>query len=161
MISFVIGDARFVYRVAAVCIQDDHVLIHCFNGDERMWALPGGRVELLEPSADALRREMREEIGVEVTVERLLWVVENFFRWEDGRHAHELGLYYLMTLPPDCPLLNTSRSFERVDEGLLMHFRWLPLAALEGFPLQPEFLRAHLCRLPLQVEHIVNVDERK
>jgi ADP-ribose pyrophosphatase YjhB (NUDIX family) len=159
MITFVIGDTRFVYRVAGVCLHDGHVLIHCFNGDERMWALPGGRVELLEPSVETLRREMREEIGVEVTIGRLLWVVENFFRWEDGRHAHELGLYYLMTLPPSCPLLDTSRTFERVEEGLLMHFRWLPLSEVEGLPLQPGFLRTRLRRLPEHVEHIVNLDE--
>jgi ADP-ribose pyrophosphatase YjhB (NUDIX family) len=159
MISFVVGDARFVYRVAGVCIHDDHVLIHCFNGDESMWALPGGRVELLEASQGTLRREMREELGLEVTVERLLWVVENFFRWEDGRHAHELGLYYLMALPSDCPLLDTSRTFERVDEGLLIHFRWLPLAELDSVPLQPAFLRTRLRHLPPHVEHIVNMDE--
>jgi ADP-ribose pyrophosphatase YjhB (NUDIX family) len=159
MISFVVGDTRFVYRVAGVCMHDDHVLTHCFNGDESMWALPGGRVELLEPSAEALEREMREELRVSVTVGRLLWVVENFFRWEDGRHAHELGLYYLFSLPEGCPLLNTARTFERSEEGLLMHFRWLPLAALADVPLQPAFLRTGLHHLPAHVEHIVNVDE--
>ncbi len=34
----------------------------------------------------------------------------------------------------------------------------LLLAALDGFPLQPAFLRAHLRRLPSHLEHIVNVD---
>ncbi len=158
MIAFVVGDTRFVYRVAGVCLYEDHVLIHCFNGDETMWALPGGRVEMLEPSAEALEREMREELGVEASVGRLLWVVENFFRWEDGRHAHELGLYYLLALPEGCPLLDTTRSLERAEEGLLMQFRWQPLDALADVPLQPAFLRAALRHLPPHVEHIVNID---
>ncbi len=51
-----------------------------------------------ETSAETLQREMVEELGVAVEVGRLLWVVENFFDFEK-RHWHELGFYYLMTVP--------------------------------------------------------------
>ncbi|PWK14352.1 NUDIX domain-containing protein [Tumebacillus permanentifrigoris] len=38
--------------------------------------LPGGRVDILEPSNVTIVREFAEELGVEVQVDRLLWVVE-------------------------------------------------------------------------------------
>jgi 8-oxo-dGTP pyrophosphatase MutT (NUDIX family) len=38
------------------------------------WDLPGGMAEANEPLADTVRRELREELGLEVTVGRLLCV---------------------------------------------------------------------------------------
>lgn len=37
------------------------------------WEFPGGKVERGETDADALVRECREELGVELTVRELLW----------------------------------------------------------------------------------------
>lgn len=78
MITFTEGSRRFNYRVAGVFVEDGHVLVHRAEPDA-FWTLPGGRGEFLEESAETLRREMLEEIGASVRVERLLWVVENSF----------------------------------------------------------------------------------
>ena len=40
------------------------------------WSLPGGKVDFLERVADAVVREIREEIGVAIALERPLGVVE-------------------------------------------------------------------------------------
>jgi ADP-ribose pyrophosphatase YjhB (NUDIX family) len=55
--------------------------------------LPGGRVEALETTSDALRREMKEEIGQTIEVGRLLWVVENFFNLQ-GTPYHEFKVTF-------------------------------------------------------------------
>ncbi|HKV58574.1 MAG TPA: NUDIX domain-containing protein, partial [Ktedonobacteraceae bacterium] len=74
MITFDRGNLRFSYRVTGVAIRDGKVLLQkpveggfCF--------LPGGRAELQESAGETLRREMQEELHVDVTVGRLLWVV--------------------------------------------------------------------------------------
>ncbi len=74
MITFTREGVRFNHRVAGIAIDDGRVLLHQFEGED-FWALPGGRAELLEPATETLRREMREELAIEVDVIRLcgLW----------------------------------------------------------------------------------------
>lgn len=81
MITFDHGKARFNFRVVGVALDGDRVLVHRPERDD-FWTLPGGRGELLEPARDTLAREMLEEIGAEVQVGRLVWVVENFFQYQ-------------------------------------------------------------------------------
>ena len=106
LIRFEEGERRFQCRVAGLAVDGARVLLH-HAAFEDFWTFPGGRAELGEPLAEGLRREMREELETEVTVERLLWVVENFFTY-DGKAYHELGFYFLMTLPPGSSLLSAA-----------------------------------------------------
>jgi 8-oxo-dGTP pyrophosphatase MutT (NUDIX family) len=159
VISFSFPDAVFHYRVAAVAIHEGHVLMHRAVGDD-FWALPGGRCEILEPSTVALVRELREEAGEPVTVERPLWIVENFFML-NGKRRHEIGLYYLVTLPPASRLLDVSREHAGIEGDVPLVFRWLPTAQLPYLPVYPVFLRAALQALPDTMQHIVNCDDRE
>jgi 8-oxo-dGTP pyrophosphatase MutT (NUDIX family) len=54
------------------------------------YQLPGGGVETGERIEDALRREVREETGIEVEVERFLGFKEDFFYydpWDEAYHS--------------------------------------------------------------------------
>ncbi|MBF6595557.1 MAG: NUDIX hydrolase [Thermaceae bacterium] len=136
---------RFNYRVAGVAIKNAQVLL-CCTSDGDFWYLPGGRVELGEESRAALRREMQEELGLEVEVSRMVWVSENFFE-QGGKTVHELGLYYLM----EVPLEPSSQPFVLSN----LTFAWFPLSQLHGLNLQPEFLKTTLKALPVRAKHIV------
>ncbi|MDO9333413.1 MAG: NUDIX domain-containing protein, partial [Dehalococcoidales bacterium] len=61
MIMFDKGDARFVLCVRGISIYRDHLLLFTAEGvGMDCWALPGGRVDMLEKSEDTLIREMQE-----------------------------------------------------------------------------------------------------
>lgn len=158
MITFDLPAARFTYRVAAVVVYEGRVLLNREEADS-FWFLPGGRCEAMEPSSVALLREMREELGETVTIERLLWVAENFFTDARGPH-HELGLYYLATLPPSSPLLGGT-TFRGLEQHIPLVLQWFPLDETAHLPLYPVFLRAGLQNLPDRLEHIVNRDGRE
>ncbi len=153
--------AIFVHRVAAVIVDAERVLLHRAAGDD-FWSLPGGRAELMEPSADGVRREMREELGIDIQVERLLWVAENFFRHQD-RNYHEVGLYFLASLSADAPQLGSRGPFAGQEANLSdgpaqLTFQWFPRtpAALEEIHLLPAFLRAELVHLPTETKLLLN-----
>lgn len=53
----------------------------------------GGGIEFLERSEDALKREFKEEINIEIELGNFLGISENIFNYK-GKDAHELILFY-------------------------------------------------------------------
>lgn len=165
MISVDRGDRRFGYRAAAVILDPSaalttgRVLLQGV-GDEVFWCLPGGRVEMGETAAECLERELREELGEEARIERLLWVVENFFKHE-GVSWHEIGLYFLASLAEGSRLLASDEPLYGVEpeSGVRFRLEWHRLSALDGLRLYPSFLTSRLRALPEHAEHVVHRDE--
>ncbi len=53
----------------------------------------GGGIEFLENSKDALKREFKEELNIDIDVGEFLGIAENIFTY-NGKNAHELILFY-------------------------------------------------------------------
>ncbi|MBL7499985.1 NUDIX domain-containing protein [Frankia sp. CNm7] len=67
----------------------------------------GGGIEFGETSAEAVHRELREELGAELTNVELLGVLESVFEWERRPH-HEIAFVFAADL--------ADRSFYERDE---------------------------------------------
>lgn len=61
--------------------------------DEVFYRSIGGGIEFLENSKDALKREFKEEINIDIKVGEFLGISENIFTY-NGKNAHELILFY-------------------------------------------------------------------
>ncbi len=61
--------------------------------DEVFYRSIGGGIEFLEDSKDALRREFKEELNIDISVGKFLGISENIFTY-NGKNAHELILFY-------------------------------------------------------------------
>ncbi|MBY5161463.1 NUDIX domain-containing protein [Salsipaludibacter albus] len=71
---------RHSVSVAAAVVNDREQVLAIQRRDNGHWEPPGGVLELSESIEDGLRREVREETGVEVDVVRLTGVYKNMRR---------------------------------------------------------------------------------
>lgn len=80
--------------VAVIVDEQERVLltrrsIRPFKG---MWVMPGGKIDLGEPILTALRREVDEEVGLEIEVGSLIDVFEHVTPGEEN--CHYIILFY-------------------------------------------------------------------
>jgi 8-oxo-dGTP diphosphatase len=66
--------------VAGVVVRDDGRVLVVQRRDNGHWEPPGGVLELAETFDEGVRREVAEETGVQVEVERLTGVYKNLTR---------------------------------------------------------------------------------
>jgi ADP-ribose pyrophosphatase YjhB (NUDIX family) len=151
MVWFEKGDMRFLLCTRGIAFKQERVLLFNVVGWD-WWTLPGGRVEMLEHSDNALKREMREEIATDIVVGELVWVIENFFKPNNTAY-HEIGMYYLMYLPDDSVVFK-STEYTCQDGPVTLRFRWFFLSDIEQVEIRPAFLKKGLLHIPQHTEHI-------
>ena len=66
------------------------------RSDNRLWAMPGGMVEVGETAAQAAEREFWEETGVHVRAERLLGIYDNQCVWRPSAISALYGRLHVL-----------------------------------------------------------------
>ena len=81
--------------VSAIVVDDRGRLLLGQRSDTGRWAVLAGVVEAGEQPADTVVREVREEAGVDVVVERLLGVAMHPVDYPNGDHCEYLNVTFL------------------------------------------------------------------
>ena len=129
-------------KAVCVCRRGDAILVNAAYDsvkNETFYGPLGGGVEFGERAEEAVRREMREEIGVELADVRLLGVLENIFVYE-GHPGHEIVFVFEAGLRDTT--LYDREELVGDEEGMRFVARWVPLErfANGGPPLYPDGL---------------------
>jgi len=119
--------------VRGVCVKEGQLLVCRSKGAANTY-LPGGHVEWKEKAAVALRREIREELGIKAMVKEFLGAVEHTFIQKGRRHA-EINLMFRMEIPALAP------GWEPEACESWISFAWIPLTRLGHNHLEPWPLR--------------------
>ncbi len=86
-----------------------------------LWEFPGGRVEAGETDAEALRREVKHRLDVDVTVKQLMSFVSHPYE----HYVVDLYLY-------ECAIANGTPT-----EANVHTFRWVSSAEFDKYPFTP------------------------
>jgi 8-oxo-dGTP diphosphatase len=89
---------RPIAAVGAIVVKDGHVLLirRGKAPSYGIWSVPGGAVHLGESLRDAVRREIREECGIEIDLTDVLEAVDRITRDAEGRtQYHYVVIDYL------------------------------------------------------------------
>ena len=113
--------------VYAIIVYDDKVLLMKVRHNDK-YHLPGGGINVGERVEEALKREIREETGIKVKVERFARLEELFFYYDpSGTAYHGLHFYYVCR-PETFDLLDDAQA---KDEAAGMP-RWVGIQGLQA-----------------------------
>ena len=114
---------RVVKVVASVIINNNEVLVAQRGGGkfEGLWEFPGGKIEIGETPEQALARELKEEMGIEIEVGNLLKTIEyeypdfilNMYCYSAKIKSGDIQLYY-------------HKDYKFVSKKNILDLKWVP-----------------------------------
>ena len=143
-------------RVGAIIMKDGKILMVGNDINDYLYSV-GGRIKFSETAEEAIRREVFEETGVKMEIDRLGFVHENYFYGDSssnlGKLIYEISFYFYMKVPSDFSPISESYTEDNIKE----YIKWVSLD--EEVRIYPEFFRTELKSPTDTVKHLVN-DER-
>lgn len=102
--------------VGAVVLNDAGEVLLLKRADKEQWALPTGSVEQCEPVQEAIVREVEEETGLHITVERLTGVYshpdQQVFSYPSGKAVHFITNCFRCTIEGGTPEADEDEALE-------------------------------------------------
>lgn len=143
-------------RVGAIIMKDGKLLMAGNERSDYLYSV-GGRIQFGETAKEAVVREVFEETGVRMEVDRLGFVHENYFYGDAatnlGKLIYEVSFYFYMKVP--CGFAPVSESF--TEDNSREFLRWV--SPDEDIRMYPVFFKTELKDPADTVKHFVT-DER-
>lgn len=133
-------------RIQGLIIQDHRILLiraYEFLSGASFWVIPGAGIEPGDSEEECLIREMKEETGLDVRVERLVIdldaPLEGIYKRLKSYICTQVGGHLEPGIEP-----------EAADEGEITPVRWFDLRDISGWSIE-------LCKNPYTYPHLQKV----
>lgn len=122
-------------RVAGIFIDNDRILL---QKNDTFYTLIGGRVKFNESSKDAFKREMKEELGIDLEDKdiKLIDLIENFFDCDNLTYHEFLFLYRVY----DNKGLDSKNNFKTLDKESSYN-KWVNISELDKLDFKPDIVK--------------------
>jgi len=147
-IKFINGDYQFLFRTSIVIFNEDKTKILLFNVEGRsVYLIPGGKVAQKEDSLESIKRELKEELGFELSDISLLAVSEEFVT-DKGYYNQQINLIYKGIYTE--PIIE--RKFKGLEENWI-NFEWISIDELDKYNIYPKGIK-NIVKNPDRIYHI-------
>ena len=120
---------KIVPAVSAVVRHDQQVLLQQ-RSDNGKWSLPGGNMDIGESVLEAIKREVKEETGLEITVDRISGVYSDpnhVIAYTDGEVRQQFSLCFVAEA--------VSGQLRISDESFAIS--WVQIDKLDDYDIHP------------------------
>lgn len=143
-------------RVGAIILKDGKLLMVGRKENDYLYSV-GGRIKFGETAEQAVVREVFEETGVKLEIDRLGFVHENYFlgnaKLGTKKLIYEIAFFFYMKVPNDFEL----KSNMFTDDSGKEYLKWISLD--DEQKIYPVFFKTELKNPVNEVRHFVT-DER-
>ena len=148
-------DGFISIRVGAIILKDGKLLMVGNQRSDYLYSV-GGRIKFGETAEEAVVREVFEETGVKMEIDRLGFIHENYFFGDSpakqGKLIYEISFFFYMKVPndfaPKCDSFTEDDSKE--------YLKWISPNDEQRF--YPDFFRTELEKPINGVRHFVTDD---
>ena len=139
-------------RVGAIIMKDDRFLMVENDRFDHLYSV-GGRIKFGETAEEAVVREVFEETGRKMEIDRLGFIHENFFPGDSlkkqGNIVHEISFFFYMNVPTDFEPVCDSFTEDGDKERLV----WIRADHQKKY--YPEFFKTELANPSKDVKYYV------
>lgn len=118
--------------------QGKILLIHRIKSDQEYYVLPGGSIEKGENHQQAAIREIKEETNLDITLDKLLWKIE-----EKVNGEVRVG-YYFLAKEFTGNLRLGGPELQRQSNSNQYLLEWVPVTNLHKYHFYPEGLKERI-----------------
>lgn len=135
-ITYKKGDYQFILRTSIIIFNKDMNKILLFQvNDKNFYMLLGGKINELETSTEAIKREIKEEINIDVSNLEFVCLSEEFVTAK-GFNNHQINVIYK-------GIYNNEIKYDKFIglEGDWCHYEWIDIDKLDYYEIYPNIVK--------------------